>query len=219
MIITDKLLLQAAPDAAERWLSTLPGKEDCGHDFSLTFEAAMRPVLNRRRRNWRAMVLLAAVVAALGGLLVGVGAERRENYYVYADQQDGCVTYVVRPREDALESDPHRLYMSWIPEGFVPDMDSTYSTPSGFRTRYVHRTDEARWISLYQFCREETGGLLFGDYEVKNLRVGGEEALLLSESDSGLLQLVWSSGSNCYSLSCSGLEKKDVLRIAENLKW
>ncbi|MCI8329032.1 MAG: DUF4367 domain-containing protein [Oscillibacter sp.] len=219
MNITDELLSQAAPEAAERWLSTLPGREDCEHEFSLTFQAAMEPLLSRRRRRWKSLVLLAAVVAALGTLLVSAGAERRENYYVYADQQDGCVTYVVRPREDALEQEPHRLYMSWIPEGFVPDMVSTSSTPSGFLTRYVHRTDEERWIYLYQFYREETGGLLFGDYAVENLRVGGEEALLLSESGSGLLQLVWSSGFNCYSLSCSGLEKKDVLRIAENLKW
>ena len=54
MNITDEMLYAAAPEAAERWLDTLPGREDCGHDFSLTFEASMAPILRRRRkRRWK----------------------------------------------------------------------------------------------------------------------------------------------------------------------
>ena len=54
MNITDEMLYAAAPEAAERWLDTLPGREDCGHNFSLTFEASMASLLRRRRkRRWR----------------------------------------------------------------------------------------------------------------------------------------------------------------------
>ena len=90
MNITDEMLYAAAPEAAERWLDTLPKREDCGHDFSLTFEASMSALLRRRRkRRWKTLTLLAAVIAALGALLVGVGAERKDDYRVYAAQEEG----------------------------------------------------------------------------------------------------------------------------------
>ena len=51
MNFTDEALRAAAAEAAERWLDTLPKREDCGHDFSLTFQASMGPLLRRGRRR------------------------------------------------------------------------------------------------------------------------------------------------------------------------
>jgi len=118
--ITDEMLYAAAPEAAERWLDTLPGREDCGHNFSLTFEASMSALLRRRRkRRWKTLTLLAAVIAALGALLVGVGAERKDDYRVYAAQEEGFVSYLVRPRIEQAEQDFHPLTPGWLPEGFT----------------------------------------------------------------------------------------------------
>ena len=105
MNITDEMLYAAAPEAAERWLDTLPGREDCGHNFSLTFEASMASLLRRRRkRRWKTLALLAAVVGVLAALLAsGAVAERPDNYRVYAAQEDGLVSYSARPKDTGVD--------------------------------------------------------------------------------------------------------------------
>ena len=55
MMISEEALYAAAPEAAEKFLSALPDREDCVHDFSPDFEARMATLLRRqrRRRHWR----------------------------------------------------------------------------------------------------------------------------------------------------------------------
>ena len=76
MMISEEALYAAAPEAAEKFLSALPDREDCVHDFSPDFEARMATLLRRqrRRRHWRALLAAAAVLGALAaGLSVGAG--------------------------------------------------------------------------------------------------------------------------------------------------
>ena len=217
MNITEEMLYAAAPEAAERWLDTLPERETCAHNFSLTFEASMWPLLEGRRKRWRTLVLLAAVVAALSALLVGVGADRKDDYRIYTDQQDGAVSYVIRPREAPFSQEPHRMKLEGVPENFI--LWDTNSFEGGFTTRYVQNTDEKQFIKLYQHYAGDTGGTLLGDYQIRNIRIGGEDAVLLSLSGEGQRILMWSSGSNAYVLASNALEKEDMIRLAENLKW
>ncbi len=216
MNFTDEALRAAAAEAAERWLDTLPKREDCGHDFSLTFQASMGPLLRRgRRRRWRTLALLAAIIAALAALLVGVGAERKDDYQVYAAQEEGFVTYVIRPREDPFSRLPHQVRPGWLPEGFV--LEESVDLDPGYRTRYVH-SSEPKYITLYQRCAGDDAGTLLGDYEIKEVQVDGTDALLLSEAGGERL-LLWSNGPNVYKLFAGGLEEEDLLRVANNLKW
>ena len=64
MMISEEALYAAAPEAAEKFLSALPDREDCVHDFSPDFEARMATLLRRqrRRRHWRALLAAAAVL-------------------------------------------------------------------------------------------------------------------------------------------------------------
>ena len=76
MMISEEALYAAAPEAAEKFLSALPDREDCVHDFSPDFEARMATLLRRqrRRRHWRALLAAAAVLGALAaGLSAGAG--------------------------------------------------------------------------------------------------------------------------------------------------
>lgn len=217
MNITDEMLYAAAPEAAERWLDTLPGREDCGHGFSLTFEASMAALLRRRkRRRWRTLALLAAVIGVLAALLVGVGAERKDDYRVYAAQEENFVTYVIRPRDDPFSQGPHQMRPGWLPEGYV--FEETIDSASGFRSRYVHSEDETKCIVLHQRYAGDDAGTLLGNYKIEDVRVDGKDAVLLSETDGGCF-LLWSSGPNVYKLYGSALEKDELLRIANNLNW
>lgn len=99
MRITDEMLYQAAPEAAERYLDALPGRAECAHAFSPDFEERMRLLLPRRKKKklWKRALLLAAVIALLG---TAVYANQPEDYQVYAAAREGVLTYLIRPRAD-----------------------------------------------------------------------------------------------------------------------
>lgn len=222
MNLTDEMLQEAAPEAARRWLDTLPNREDCGHDFSLTFQAAMEPLLRRRRRRrrMRTLAMLAAVIAALAALsLSTVHADRKDDYRVYAALDDGFASYVIRPKEDLPGQTPHRMALGWIPEDFSIDPQGTYDGSIRFVTRYASNTDKDRTFVLAQDFTDNHGGTLLGDFQMEDVKVNGEHAVLFSEIDSDDLTLLWAYGPNAYTLTTNALGKEDMLRIANNIKW
>lgn len=223
MNITDKMLYAAARSAAERWLDTLPGREDCGHDFSLTFEASMAALLRRRRRRrWKTLALLAAVVGALAALLVGVGAERKDDYRVYAAQDDGFISYLVRPRTDQAAQDFRPLSPGWLPEGYALESFSSEGSSCSFRFR---GGAEGMSFHLSQWSGEERSAVLLGEYQINRVDVDGEEAVWIAkppgkeEDDTRLL--LWTNGPYAFILSGgeAGLDLDTMIRISENLNW
>ncbi len=218
MNITDEMLYAAAPEAAERWLDTLPKREDCGHDFSLTFEASMSALMRRRRkRRWKTLALLAAVIAALGALLAsGAVAERPDNYRVYAAQEDGLVSYSARPK-DTLPFRP--LTPGWTPEGF--DLDKDRSTVQGHAVFSYHSQEDPdhRYFQVEQWHGQEQNGLFAGNFTLEDAEVDGEDAVLIYNPDTSLSRLLWTQGADVFLLSAKGLEREDLFQIAENMKW
>ncbi len=214
------MLYAAAPEAAERWLDTLPGREDCGHDFSLTFEASMAPILRRRKRRWKTLALLAAVIAALAALLAfGAGADRPDNYRVYAAQEDGMVSYSARPKGTDLDLPFRPLTPGWTPEGFALDEDrSTVQGHAVFTYRSREGT-ESRYFSVEQWHGQEQNGLFAGDFTLEDVEVDGEEAILIYSPDTTLSRLLWTQGTDVFLLTAMGLEREDLFQIAENMKW
>lgn len=220
MNITDEMLYASAPEAAERWLDALPGREDCGHDFSLTFEAAMLPVLHRRRRKWRSLALLAAVVAALAGLLAfGAAADRPDNYRVYAAQEDGLVSYSARPKDTDASLPFRPLTPGWTPEGFVQDPDRGTASGHAVFSYYSQEDPDNCYFRIDQWHGEEKNGLFQGNFTLEDVQVDGEDAILIRAPDTSLARLLWTQGTDVFLLSAMGLEKEDLIRIAENMKW
>ena len=119
MMISEEALYAAAPEAAEKFLSALPDREDCVHDFSPDFAARMATLLRRqrRRRHWRALLAAAAVLGALAAGL-SVGAGDRTDCQIYWSQTDGELRYVIR-----LEHTTTRPFqdaqLRCVPEGFI----------------------------------------------------------------------------------------------------
>lgn len=221
MNITDEMLYAAAPEAAERWLDTLPGREDCGHGFSLTFEASMAPVLRRRRkRRWKTLALLAAVIAALAALLAfGAGAERPDNYRVYAAQEDGMVSYSARPKDTGVDLPFRPLIPGWAPEGFILDKDQ--STVQGHAVFFYRSQEDPdhRYFYVEQWHGQEQNGLFAGNFTLEDVEVDGEEAILIYNPDTTLSRLLWTQGADVFLLCAKGLEREDLFQIAENMKW
>lgn len=212
MKITEEMLYAAAPEAAERWLDTLPKREDC--DFSLTFEASMRPLLRRRRRVGRTMVLLAAVIAALA--VLGVSAERPDEYRVYAAQEEGYVSYLIRPKDDGIDQPLHPLTAAWVPEGlFLQRADVQLDQAAA----YYRDGAEERTITLKQWHGGEESGILSQNCRLERIQVDGEDAIYIVSSKEPFSYLLWTRGADGFILRAKNLEKTEIVRFAESLEW
>ena len=60
MRITEEMLYETAPAAAERYLEALPGREACAHVFSPDFEERMRLLAPGRKKKLLKRVVLEA---------------------------------------------------------------------------------------------------------------------------------------------------------------
>lgn len=218
MRITDEMLYAAAPEAAERYLDTLPGREDCAHTFSPDFEERMRPLLSRRkRRAWRRLLLLAAVVVLLGTM---VYADQPEDYRVRATAKNGMLVYSARPQEDVVPQQFHRIAFGWLPEGYTlwnehePETDTDY-----FRTSY--RAGDYQRISLRQWMGQEYSETLMGEYRWEGVTVRGCEGILIDAAgDSFGYTLLWAEGPYVLQLTAGGgLDRESFFKVAEDLKW
>ena len=170
MMISEEALYAAAPEAAEKFLSALPDREDCVHDFSPDFEARMATLLRRqrRRRHW-----LGALAAGLS-----VGAGDRTDCQIYWSQTDGELRYVIR-----LEHTTTRPFqdaqLRCVPEGFILVRGST-SEIRGERS-LVYRRGEDASFTLMQTQGEDLVGSKGTACQGSEVEVNGRLGLLVEE--------------------------------------
>lgn len=219
MKITDEMLYAAAPEAAERYLSALPGREDCAHAFSPDFEERMRLLLPRRKRKrlWKRALLLAAVVALLG---TAVYANQPEDYRVRATARDGILACSARPQEDVVPQQFHRITFGWLPEGYTLWNESELTEDTVyFSTSY--RAGDYQYLSLRQWMGQEYSETLMGEYRWEGLTVRGCEGIFIDAArDSRRYTLLWAEGPYVLQLTADGsLDRETFLKIAENLEW
>ena len=205
MMISEEALYAAAPEAAEKFLSALPDREDCVHDFSPDFEARMATLLRRqrRRRHWRALLAAAAVLGALAAGL-SVGAGDRTDCQIYWSQTDGELRYVIR-LEHATTRPFQDAQLRCVPEGFILVRGST-SEIRGERSLAYRRGEDA------SFTLMQTQG--------EDLEVNGRLGLLVEEeTDSTEKDLLWTDGPYIFALHGKGLSAEELLEIARNVTW
>lgn len=198
MMISEEALYAAAPEAAEKFLSALPDREDCVHDFSPDFEARMATLLRRqrRRRHWRALLAAAAVLGALAAGL-SVGAGDRTDCQIYWSQTDGELRYVIR-LEHATTRPFQDAQLRCVPEGFILVRSST-SEIRGERSLAYRRGEDASFTLM---------------------EVNGRLGLLVEEeTDSTEKDLLWTDGPYIFALHGKGLSAEELLEIARNVTW
>lgn len=181
----------------------------------------MAPLLGRRRRrSWKTLALLAAVIAALAALLAsGAVAGRPNDYRVYAAQEEGFIAYRALPKEDGADQPFHQLTPEWVPEGFALSDRETQSQDGQSRLIYRCQGQENQGFSLCQWhCQEHTNTLI-GNYHLENVRMNGEDAIFFSRLDPPDLYLLWTQGADAFLLHGWGFPREDLFRIAESLKW
>lgn len=216
MTITDEMLAGAAAAAAERYLDTLPGRENCGHEFSPAFEEKMRPLLSGRlqkHRRWKWALVLAALVAALmvGG--ASVYAERKPTYRVNWTQEDGFVSYHIQAERDILGR-LHPMGPDYLPEGCILQNESTEK----WGCSAYYRNQAGDTIAFQQTVQECKSGMIVGEVQAKCVDIGGQEGMLAQYED-GRISLLWTDGPNILELICAGLSEEEVLETAEHINY
>lgn len=214
MIITEEMLYAAAPEAAERFLDTLPDREGCQVSFSAAFEGEMDRLLHRRRRRpWRGLLLAAAVLGALTvGLSVGAGSQ--PDCQIYWSESDGVLQYSVRMEQESTR--PFALAeLEAVPDGFA----QVRQVQEGETAQTVYRAEDGRSISLRQVCAQEYNGVFTGAYTAQEAEVGDRLGMLAQSADGSIMELMWTDGPYILTLHTTGLSQEEVLAIAQDITW
>lgn len=214
MIITEEMLYAAAPEAAERFLDTLPDREGCQVSFSAAFEGEMDRLLHRRRRRpWRGLLLAAAVLGALTvGLSVGAGSQ--PDCQIYWSESDGVLQYAVRMEQESTR--PFALAeLEAVPDGFA----QVRQVQEGETAQTVYRAEDGRSISLRQVCAQEYNGVFTGACTAREAEVGDRLGMLAQSADGSIMELLWTDGPYILTLHTTGLSQKEVLAIAQEITW
>lgn len=214
MIITEEMLYAAAPEAAERFLDTLPDREGCQVSFSAAFEGEMDRLLHRRRRRpWRGLLLAAAVLGALTvGLSVGAGSQ--PDCQIYWSESDGVLQYSVRMEQESTR--PFALAeLEAVPDGFA----QVRQVQEGETAQTVYRAEDGRSISLRQVCAQEYNGVFTGAYTAQEAEVGDRLGMLAQSADGSIIELLWTDGPYILTLHTTGLSQEEVLAIAQDITW
>lgn len=214
MTITEEMLYAAAPEAAERFLDTLPDREGCQVSFSAAFEGEMDRLLHRRRRRpWRGLLLAAAVLGALTvGLSVGAGSQ--PDCQIYWSESDGVLQYSVRMEQESTR--PFVLAeLEAVPDGFA----QVRQVQEGETAQAVYRAEDGRSISLRQVCAQEYNGVFTGAYTAQEAEVGDRLGMLAQSADGSIMELLWTDGPYILTLHTTGLSQEEVLAIAQDITW
>lgn len=214
MIITEEMLYAAAPEAAERFLDTLPDREGCQVSFSAAFEGEMDRLLHRRRRRpWRGLLVAAAVLGALTvGLSVGAGSQ--PDCQIYWSESDGVLQYSVRMEQESTR--PFALAeLEAVPDGFA----QVRQVQEGETAQTVYRAEDGRSISLRQVCAQEYNGVFTGAYTAQEAEVGDRLGMLAQSADGSIMDLLWTDGPYILTLHTTGLSQEEVLAIAQEITW
>lgn len=214
MTITEEMLYAAAPEAAERFLDTLPDREGCQVSFSAAFEGEMDCLLHRRRRRpWRGLLLAAAVLGALTvGLSVGAGSQ--PDCQIYWSESDGVLQYSVRMEQESTR--PFALAeLEAVPDGFA----QVRQVQEGETAQTVYRAEDGRSISLRQVCAQEYNGVFTGAYTAQEAEVGDRLGMLAQSADGSIMELLWTDGPYILTLHTTGLSQEEVLAIAQDITW
>lgn len=191
MKITDELLYEAAPKAAELFLST--ASEEQTHEFSPRFERRMRPLLadpegyikRRTRPLWKKVLRAAACV--LLACALSLGALRAVSPTAYAAFASWVTewyeTHVVyrfsgAPVEDALP----RYRISSLPEGFA-ETDHVVEAPGYRGVAYQNAAGEEIYFTCERMTQGSAHGVLLESMTVKDVMVGGCPGQLYRSQD------------------------------------
>ena len=222
-MITDEMLRIAAAEADRAICDSLPGPEDCDHQFSPRFERKMRRVIRRGRHPaayqylHRAACFLVAVTLA-GALWLTVDTEARGAFFAWVRQQ--CENFVeyrfvgqVPGKEMTVGYAP-----TWLPDGYE---ETKVQSADGTAIKTYQNSDGQVIYFMYSSGADATSLFVVSDQmTAEEVVVGTRKADFYRDADpQNANVLVWQSESGeVIFLISAALPKNELVRIAEAIE-
>lgn len=210
MKITDELLEQYAPRAAEELLEELPDDADLPpHSFSPEFEQRVRHMEQRARpqRRW----MRGAAAAVLACALLGGLASTPAGAYVYR-QVWSFFTVLVSPDDTAPAAAP--VSFGYLPEGLEPVSQEEISDGQWIVS---FQSEDGVRLDVIQMPLSAEGDYhreLSTDGTVETVELDGVTYWIFTES--GQTSLYWFRGSSEF-VAVGTLDRETLLLVAKNI--
>ena len=225
MRISDDMLRQSAEQARERWLDTLPQRDELPRaEVSKEFQRKMDRLLRRADRVEAGKRLLRAAGKIAAALLLFATVSFAMLMTVNAGFREKVLTTVKQVLREYTEYDYigsqeevslPRLDLSALPEGFTVLSDEQLGQDS----RLIHCENSAGIeldIYLTAITQHSTMNMIVDteDAEVTELKRNGREMTVVSKKGTNIL--LWEEGAVVISIS-SRLTVPELLEIIDNL--
>lgn len=219
-MISDERLREAARQAEEKLLASLPKPEECEATFSPEYKRKMKKLARRTDHPviyWVqkavACILLTILIGGVGILtfstearaaFVGWVREVYESWFVYK--------YTGEDQEFPKDTE---FQITWLPEGFI---EVTHSTSENQICTFFQ--DENSNSIMFLYTRNMESANLYieeSGVETQTVQIGHLYAdLYLDQQPDGANALVWNDRGVLFELygNCSG---DDLIKIAENV--
>lgn len=220
--LTDEMLTQAAKQVAEYMKESLPGPEECHHEFPPNFEHDMERLIAQTERRCHIHKYLQRVAAACLAVIISmstwlvVDAEARAAFVQWVKtvyEQSVVYEFFHSGNEQADTS----YGLGWVPEGYTIE-----STVRGEIVTTVIYTGESDGI-YFTYENSEDGAqteLFPGVSDVEPVQINGMPGeFYLPQDPAESNSLVWFDEEENVLFSISGfMDKETMIQMAESVK-
>lgn len=222
-MISDERLREAARQAEENLLASLPKPEECEVTFSPEYKRKMKKLARRTDhpvRYWvqKAVACILLTIFIGGGSVLAFSTEARAAFvgWVREIYEDYFVYYFTG--ETRNNSENCAFMPSWLPDGYT---ESFVSELSGQTIMVFENEDKAQLT--FGYSKNLGYWKLYVDIEnseVQQIEISGHVAdMYSSNSNGGTKHLIWiDENTDCAFFISANLSEDIIIQIAENIK-
>lgn len=221
--MTEERLKQAARQAGQAIIDSLPAPEDCTHTFSLDFQRKMKRLLRRANHPRSRPALRVAcmlLVCLLGcGTFFRVNAEAREIFLGWVSRlEEGAQHYFFSGEPTA--NDPVPYILPEVPEGYQEVSRNT--TYSDFCVTYANAAGQIFEFGYIQNAEESPDDIFFiaENAEKQSASIHGMPADLYIEKNEDVANLIvwWDEETSMLFYISAYLDETDLISLAESVR-
>lgn len=221
-MVSEKMLKEAAAEADQVIMDSLPTPAECEHEFSLSFQKKMRRTFRKAKHptiyklpKRIACFVLAVILISCAWLTVD--AEARATFFTWVREQYEAFIEYKFIGDEPQENNVVEYELKWLPEGF--SLQKEQKLGSGTYLTYTDSSGQ-RIIFSYLQGNDATSLFLASDYtDVQTVQVGNIKADFYQASqeisDNGL---AWVSEKEnlCFCITAP-LPKDTMVKLAESI--
>lgn len=223
MRITDEMLYESAPKAAQLWLDSFPPLSDIPqHKFSRRFERKMQKLIRNQKRpesvrrtisRFKRAVAIIAIVCALSFSGLMTVEAYRAKFIEFVTEVFYDLTHFSFTSSWGGDPELNELEFGYLPSGMEQSTHIIF--PDSNTQTYIFCDDEGNQLQIEQqlVTSSTTYDLIVDteDAEVSSVDLNGIDATLVNKD--GSITLIWTDDPYTYFI-CGALPESEVIKVA-----